>query len=47
MPTVRQIIKDAAAQNYKVSAFVQGVVASQAFQKSQMAPSATMTTMER
>ena len=47
MPTVRQIIKDAAAQNYKVSAFVQGVVASQAFQQSQMAPSATMTTMER
>ena len=47
MATVRQIIKDAAAQNYKVSAFVQGVVASQAFQKSQMAPSATMTTMER
>ena len=25
MATVRQIIKDAAAQNYKVSAFVQGV----------------------
>ena len=47
MPTVRQIIKDAAAQNYKVSAFVQGVVASQAFRMSQMAPSATMTTMER
>jgi len=47
MATVRQIIKDAAAQNYKVSAFVQGVVASQAFQKSQMAPSATMTTMDR
>ncbi len=47
MPTVRQIIKDAAAQNYKVSAFVQGVVASQAFRMSQIAPSPTMTTMDR
>ena len=47
MPTVRQIIRDAAAQSYKVSAFVQGVVASQAFRMSQMAPSATLTTMER
>ncbi len=47
MPTVRQIIKDAAAQNYKVSAFVQGVVASQAFQKSQIAPSVTTTTIDR
>jgi len=47
MPTVRQIIRDAAAQHFKVSAFVQGVVASQAFQKSLMAPSAMMTTMDR
>ncbi len=37
MPTVRQIVKVAAAQNYKMSAFVQGVVASQAFKMSRVA----------
>ncbi len=47
LPTVRQIIKDASAQNYRMSAFVQGVAASQAFRMSQMAPSATTTTMDR
>ncbi len=47
LPTVRQIIRDASAQNYRMSAFVQGVAASQAFRMSQMAPSATITTMDR
>ncbi|MEP7117321.1 MAG: DUF1592 domain-containing protein [Acidobacteriota bacterium] len=47
MPTVRQIIRDAAAQNYKVTAFVQGVAASQAFKMSRAADAATTTTMER
>ncbi len=47
LPTVRQIIKDASAQNYRMSAFVQGVAASQAFRMSQMAPSVTITTMDR
>ncbi len=47
LPTVRQIIKDASAQSYRMSAFVQGVAASQAFRMSQMAPSATITTMDR
>jgi hypothetical protein len=37
MPTVRQIVKAAAAQNYKMSAFVHGVVASQAFKMSRVA----------
>ena len=37
MPTVRRIIKEAAAQNYKLSAFVHGVVASQAFTMSRVA----------
>ena len=34
LPTVRQIINDASAQNYRMSAFVQGVAASQAFKMS-------------
>jgi hypothetical protein len=34
MPAIRRIIRDAAARNYSVAAFVQGVVASQAFQMS-------------
>ena len=44
MPTVRQIIKDAAAQNYKVVAFVQGVAASQAFKMSRAADAPETTT---
>jgi mono/diheme cytochrome c family protein len=34
MPAIRRIIRDAAASNYTVTAFVQGVVASQAFRMS-------------
>ncbi|HUU32699.1 MAG TPA: DUF1592 domain-containing protein, partial [Vicinamibacterales bacterium] len=44
MPTVRQIIKDAAAQNYKMAAFVQGVAASQAFKMSRAADVPETTT---
>ncbi len=44
MPAVRQIIKDAAAQNYKMTAFVQGVVASQAFKMSRVADAPETTT---
>ncbi len=44
LPTVRQIVRDAAAQNYKMSAFVQGVAASQAFKMSRVAE-ASETTM--
>ena len=43
MPTVRQIIKDASAQHYKMSVFVQGVVASQAFRMSRAADAAETT----
>jgi hypothetical protein len=31
MPTVRAIVREAAQQDYKMSAFIQGVVRSQAF----------------
>ncbi|MBL8138106.1 MAG: DUF1592 domain-containing protein [Acidobacteria bacterium] len=42
MPTIRQIIRDAAANNYKVQSFVQGIVASQAFRMSRIdAPETT------
>jgi hypothetical protein len=36
MPAVRRIIRDASQQNYRLSAFVQGVVASAAFQMSRV-----------
>ncbi|MGE0360295.1 MAG: DUF1592 domain-containing protein [Vicinamibacterales bacterium] len=38
MPAIRRIIQDAAGRDYKVAAFVQGVVASRAFQMSRPAP---------
>jgi hypothetical protein len=45
MPTVRRIIRDAAAQDYKMSAFLTGVVDSPAFQKARLpAKDATQTT---
>jgi hypothetical protein len=34
MPAIRRIIRDAAAQDHTVAAFVQGVAASQAFRMS-------------
>ena len=39
MPTVRAIVRDAARQDYRLSAFIQGVVHSQAFRMMQ-APAA-------
>ena len=44
MPAVRAVIRGAARQNYRISAFVQGIVASDPFQKSiirSVAPVAT------
>ena len=46
MPAIRRVIRDAAASNYTVTAFVQGVVASQAFRMSRPdlpEPAATTT----
>jgi hypothetical protein len=36
MPTIRRIIRDAAAQNYRLSAFVKGIVESDAFQMAKL-----------
>jgi hypothetical protein len=44
MPLVRQIIRDAAANGYKMQTFVQGVVASQAFRMSRVEAPETTTT---
>jgi hypothetical protein len=45
MPTIRQIIRDAAAQNYNTTAFVQGIVASQAFRMSRVEAHESTTTV--
>ncbi|MEZ5290016.1 MAG: DUF1592 domain-containing protein [Vicinamibacterales bacterium] len=42
-PTVRQIIRDAAADGYKMQTFLQGIVASQAFRMSRVDPAETTT----
>jgi len=49
MPAIRRVIRDAAAQNHTVTAFVQGVVASPAFRMSRPAAAADAapTTTER
>jgi len=45
MPTVRRIIRDAEAQNYRISAFVNGIVESDAFRMAKLPPAQrTMTT---
>jgi hypothetical protein len=44
MPAVRQVIRRAAARDYRISAFVQGVVATDQFQKSVIRPAAPVTT---
>jgi hypothetical protein len=44
MPAVRQVIRRAAAHDYRISAFVQGIVASDQFQKSVIRPAAPGTT---
>jgi hypothetical protein len=43
MPTVRAIVRDAAQQDYRMSAFIQGVARSQAFRMSQTQPAETTT----
>ena len=44
MPAVRAVIRQAARRDYKISAFVQGIVASEQFQKSVIRAAAPMTT---
>jgi mono/diheme cytochrome c family protein len=44
MPAARRVIRQAAARDYKVSAFVQGVVATEQFQKSVVRPDSRLTT---
>ncbi len=44
MPAVRAVIRQAAKRDYKISSFIQGVVASDPFQKSIIHPAAPMTT---
>jgi hypothetical protein len=45
MPAIRQVIREAAADDYKVSTFVQGVVATQAFRMSRIEAADTATTV--
>jgi hypothetical protein len=45
MPAIRRIMRDAAKSNHRFSAFVMGVVTSQAFQMSKA--EAVETTVER
>ena len=44
MPAVRKIIRGAEAQNYRMSAFINGVIQSGAFQMARMPASETATT---
>jgi hypothetical protein len=46
MPMVRRIVRDASAQNMKISAFVQAIVKSPAFRMSSEVPAATETAAE-
>jgi len=41
MPTVRQIVRDAKAKNYRFSAFISGVANSAAFRMGRVAPTET------
>ena len=43
MPTVRQIVRDAKAKNYRFSAFISGVANSAAFRMGRVAPVETTT----
>jgi hypothetical protein len=47
MPSVRAIIRDAAAHEYRISSFIQGVVNTPAFRMSTAAPAAVTTADER
>jgi hypothetical protein len=44
MPTVRQIIRGAAAKDYRISAFLGGVIESAAFQRARMPETTAVTT---
>ena len=46
MPMVRRIVREAAAQNLKISAFIQAIVKSPAFRMGAEAPAATETAAE-
>ena len=46
MPAVRRIIRDAEAQNYRISAFVTGIVESDAFRMAKLPASQRQTTTE-
>ena len=47
MPTVRRIIRHAEAQNYRISAFVTGIVESDAFRMAKLPPSQRLTNDEQ
>ena len=47
MPAVRAIVREAAQQDYKLSAFIQGVVRSQAFRMMGPPPAETATAGEK
>ncbi len=47
MPAVRAVIRQAARRDYRISAFVQGIAASEQFQKSVVSVAAPLTTMDR
>jgi hypothetical protein len=44
MPAVRRIIRDAQAQNYRISAFVSGIVESDAFRMARLPATQRATT---
>jgi hypothetical protein len=44
MPTVRRIIRDAAAEDYRMIAFLQGIVQSPAFSSARARPAEALTT---
>ena len=46
LPAVRRVIRQAASRNYAISAFVQGIVATDQFQKSVVRADAPLTTLE-
>ncbi len=46
MPTLRRVIHTAAQQDYKISAFLTGIVESAAFQMTRLSPNETATTPE-
>jgi hypothetical protein len=47
MPTVRRIVRDAAANGYRFSAFISGIVNSPAFQMRAEPPADVKTTASR